>query len=93
MKSLKDQFQFMVFQGSQYSNSKKIYLFYKLICLNVFSCPKQGIATVSLPHSMQDGAMSHKCKGRKEGNVLFNDALNTFYLCIWCWAYGKGPLR
>ena len=20
-------------------------------------------------------------KGRKEGNVLFNDALNTFYLC------------
>ena len=25
----------------------------------------------------------------KEGNVLFNDALNTFYL----WLYGKGPLR
>ena len=24
---------------------------------------------------------------RKEGNVLFNDALN-----IWCWTYGKGPL-
>ena len=26
---------------------------------------------------------------RKEGNVLFNDALNTFYLRL----YGKGPLR
>ena len=24
-----------------------------------------------------------------EGNVLFNNALNTFYL----WLYGKGPLR
>ena len=21
--------------------------------------------------------------GRKEGNILFNDALNTFYLVIW----------
>ena len=27
-------------------------------------------------------------KGRKE-NVLFNDALNTFYLRL----YGKGPIR
>ena len=25
----------------------------------------------------------------KEGNSLFNDALNTFYLML----YGKGPLR
>ena len=32
--------------------------------------------------------------GRKEGNVLFNDALNTFYFTvIWHWTYGKGPLR
>ena len=23
-------------------------------------------------------------KGRKEGNVLFNDALNTFYLRLYC---------
>ena len=28
---------------------------------------------------------------RKEGNVLFNDALNTFYL--WRHIYGKGPLN
>ena len=28
----------------------------------------------------------------KEGNVLFNDALNTFYFTvIWCQTYGKGP--
>ena len=27
--------------------------------------------------------------GKKEGNVLFNDALNTFYLRL----YGKAPLR
>ena len=26
------------------------------------------------------------CSGRKEGSVLFNDALNTFYL----WLYGIG---
>ena len=31
--------------------------------------------------------------GRKEGNVLFNDTLNTFYLVIWRQTYGKGPLR
>ena len=30
---------------------------------------------------------------RKEGNVLFNDALNTFYFTvIWRRTYGKGPL-
>ena len=28
---------------------------------------------------------------KKEGNVLFNDALNTFYLMVkWCRTYGKG---
>ena len=32
--------------------------------------------------------------GRKEGNVLFNDALNTFYFTvIWRRIYGKVPLR
>ena len=31
---------------------------------------------------------------RKEGNVLFNDALNTFlFTIIWRSTYGKGPLR
>ena len=28
-------------------------------------------------------------QGRKKGNVLFNDALNTFYL----WLYGVGSVR
>ena len=33
-------------------------------------------------------------EGRNEGNVLFNDALNTFYFTvIWRRTYGKGPLR
>ena len=34
-------------------------------------------------------------KYRKEGNVLFNDALNTFYLRLYgvIHIYGKGPLR
>ena len=33
-------------------------------------------------------------EGRKVGNVLFNDVLNTFYFTvIWCQTYGKGPLR
>ena len=31
-------------------------------------------------------------KKRKEGNILFNDALNTFYLRLYG-VYGKGPLR
>ena len=32
--------------------------------------------------------------GRKEGNVLFNDAFNTFYLRLYgVGTYGKGPLR
>ena len=30
---------------------------------------------------------------RKEGNVLFNDALNTFYLRLFGVTHGKGPLR
>ena len=31
---------------------------------------------------------------KEEGNVLFNDALNTFYFTvIWNQTYGKGPLR
>ena len=29
----------------------------------------------------------------KEGNVLFNDALNTFYLRLYGVRHGKGPLR
>ena len=32
--------------------------------------------------------------GRKEGNVLFNDTLNTFYfMVIWRQTYGKEPFR
>ena len=33
-------------------------------------------------------------RGRNEGSVLFNNALNTFYfMVIWRWIYGKGPFR
>ena len=33
-------------------------------------------------------------EGKKEGNILFIDTLNTFYFTvIWCQTYGKGPLR
>ena len=32
--------------------------------------------------------------GRKEGNVLLNDTLNTFYFTvIWRRTYDKGPVR
>ena len=36
-----------------------------------------------------------KCKyTRQEGNVLFNDALDTFYLRLYgVGTYGKGPFR
>ena len=30
---------------------------------------------------------------RKEGNILFNDTLNTFYLRFYGVRYGKGPFR
>ena len=35
------------------------------------------------------------CVCRKEGNVLFNDVLNTLFLftVIWRRTYGKGPFR
>ena len=32
------------------------------------------------------------CGRMKEGNVLFNDGLNTFYLQLCGVTYGKGPL-
>ena len=33
-------------------------------------------------------------EGRKDGNDLFNDALNTFYFTvIWHQTYGKGTFR
>ena len=33
-------------------------------------------------------------EGKKEGNVLFNDELNTFYFTvIWRRTYGKGQIR
>ena len=36
----------------------------------------------------------HSDSERKEGNVLFNDTLNTFYfMVIWHQTYGIGPLR
>ena len=37
----------------------------------------------------------HSDSKRKEGNVLFNDALNTFFkfTVIWRRTYGKGSLR
>ena len=38
--------------------------------------------------ALNQPAYSVKVSGRKEGNVLFNDVLNTFYLLL----YGKGPL-
>ena len=32
--------------------------------------------------------------GVMEGNVLFNNTLNTFlFMVIWHWTYGKGPFK
>ena len=45
--------------------------------LRRFLCPRQG-------KKGGIGVRGTACTGRKEGNVLFNDALNTFYL----WLYG-----
>ena len=43
-------------------------------------------------HMVKDHSDSER--ERKEGNVLFNDAVNTFYFTVmWCQTYGKGPIR
>ena len=43
-------------------------------------------------HGYMDGWMD--CWMWKEGNVLFNDALNTFYLRLYGVRHmGKGPFR
>ena len=42
----------------------------------------------------KDKGEKRRRKERKEGNVLFNDALNTFYFTvIWLRIHGKEPLR
>ena len=33
-------------------------------------------------HCTQLPCMPHTCTGRKEGHFLFNDTLNTFYVCL-----------
>ena len=38
------------------------------------------------------GHSDREREGKKEGNVLFNDTLNTF-MVTWCLIYSKGPLR
>ena len=36
---------------------------------------------------------NNSISAKKEGNVIFNDALNTFYLRVYGVRYGKGPFR
>ena len=37
--------------------------------------------------------IDHRLSIMKEGNVLFNNALNTFYLRLYSVKHGKGQLR
>ena len=58
----------------------------------------RGILIIGIPplYVRQGTAKQPKLKSLKkeEGNVLFNDALNIFYLrLLWRRAYGKGPLK
>ena len=43
---------------------------------------KEGKRSVGIPE-MLDLGLGRTKEGRKEGNVLFNDALNTFYLRLY----------
>ena len=57
-----------------------------------------GVGHVSLVVLLAILSSEENCnfvlKGRKEKNVLFNDALSTFlFTDIWRLTYGKGPLR
>ena len=46
--------------------------------------PHEGLIHRTMSERSYHGATSRSQERRKEGNVLFNDALNTFYL----WLYG-----
>ena len=46
---------------------------------------------VFIPVGTYPDLMSEAISGRKEGNVLFKDALNTLFTVIWHWTYGEGP--
>ena len=57
------------------------------VCTIYKQCTSNKTHTSSAQHSDMSGK-----EGRKEENVLFNDALNTFYfMVIWHQTYGKGP--
>ena len=55
------------------------------------------LTTHSTHFILQLYGVTHMVKdhsANEEGNVLVNDALNTFYFTvIWRHTYGKGPLR
>ena len=76
---------------------------YEQVCVAALDCRKLGMADVSR-HFINFTAQNSESRphivlltpqvGKKKGNVLFNDALNTFYFTvIWCLTYGKGLLR
>ena len=55
---------------------------------------KQQAETCEFGDRLNQQIIDQVNEKRKEGNGLFNDALNTFYFTvIWCRTYGKGPLR
>ena len=61
---------------------------YILICVNSMSM------YIILFNTWFTNLIVLNIKGMEEGNVLFNDALNTFYLVLYdIRHYGKGPLR
>ena len=70
-------------------NKKKFRLsknkFDKVIKIIIFSC---------LVYHSPVYVFDRRCVRRKEGNILFNDALNTFcFTVIWRQTYGNGPFR
>ena len=65
-------------------------------CLEIFYLTTHSahfiLRLYGVRHMVEDHSDSER--GRKEGNVLFNDTLNTFHFTvIWRQTYGRGPLK
>ena len=58
-------------------------------CLNSMYALKLNSLLIIIVYSITKEMQMY----RKEGNVLFNDVLNTFLMVIWHWTYSKGLFR
>ena len=78
-------------KGSTKLDQRKCFIY---DTLNTFYLCLCGIRYMIKDHSDSERGNSLPVQGRKEeGNVLFNDALNTLFTVIWRQTHRKGPIQ